>query len=387
MKNVFYKFIILFFIAGFVISCSEDMDDEAMIKKNSNVVLDEGIFFELPNCLVSHKIKNSDTVNLDSIRKYPTDTALINILRSIMGEVSDFTDNLSSSLFSLQIGNGGFEYGIDLTNSEKNSYYSSDDSKAKQSTVLQGGDFEGESYDFTLTISDNSERKNEQIALKAYYDTIRGTSDRGCVIFKPTAYNQVRYPNDIYKSTVCRIDYNFTKDVFYNDIKITSLPARNGDNNVFYVKNLHLYISCSDNIYSIYGNAYLPNLWFDKISNAGYNLCFVITADYTNDKAVVYTSIVKSNFQQTNCRSIIEQYAAGNILENMFPIWKKLSEKNNVDFYPFDNPSFLNTDGYKGSGDVSATDFVSIISDANLLLNNNFKLSPAEVSVMTINFE
>ncbi len=374
-------------MVNYFTSCSDDMDDVNSLNHNVNVVLDEGIFFELPDCLMSHTKRFSvDTINLDTVRIYPNDTAVVNIITSLLSEVSDFTSTLSTSLFSLQVGSGGLSDGIDFTASEKNSYYSSDDSKAKQSLVLSDVYFEDELYDFSLTISDNSDSKMEQIALKAYYDTLRGSSDKGCIIFRPSAYNQVRYPNELYKSTVCRIGYNFMKDVFVNDIRITSLAPKNKDNNVFYVKNLHLYISCSENIYSIYGNAYMPNLWFDKLSNAGYNLCFVVTSDYYSDKAVVYSSLVKSSSTEKNCRTLMDGFSAGLVLESMFPYWKKMLDSEN-EFYSFENPFYINSDGYKGSGDGAATDFVSLISDANLLLSNEFNMSPAEVSVMTISFE
>ena len=139
-------------------------------------------------------------------------------------------------------------------------YVSNDDNRTKNLIVSSQVSFEGNTWDYQLTISDAEAQGQADggVALQIFWNKLAPV--KGIAIIKP--YNCDRIKNANSGDAIFRIDYTEAGDLGYEsqmEVRISGLPLGNPLTDPFAIGSLHMFAGKKGDVVDVFGNSNHPN--------------------------------------------------------------------------------------------------------------------------------
>lgn len=249
------KLLLLSFFATslFLIGCSKDSgtnpEDQSILPPSFNIDIPDAISYEAPLAKIS-----CDTVEGGLVYSN------IGLFIHAGEEAADIIQDIISAIKKNNINQP-----MEIT------YTSKDDSRTKTLVVKQNVEAAGETWDFEMTIKDES----TELAFQLYWDV---NPVKGIAVLYPKYYNKANA--DFTSGLMYKVEYS-ESDSHYDKtmtVSISGFPA----SGIFGINNMKMFVGKKGSVFDIYGNSNHPYMQlFDKTFEGGRNYAFRARADQT----------------------------------------------------------------------------------------------------------
>lgn len=184
-----------------------------------------------------------------------------------------------------------------------------DDNRTKNLVVTSETTFEGQTWDYQLTITDAASEgaTDGGKALQIFWN--KSTQVKGIAIIKP--YNCDRNKNENAKDAVFRIDYTEGENSAYDatmEVMISGFPLGNPLENPYAMNTLHMFVGKSGDVVDIYGNSNHPNALFFS-GQKGFNWAFVASGSDSKNIAVAEVGLPPCTLNSDDRNTLLKQYS------------------------------------------------------------------------------
>lgn len=263
-------------------------------------------------------------------------------------------------------------------------FESDDDGRTKTLVVEEGPEFEGEVWEYVLTMTDTDSEGNDDGG-KAMQIIWNRSPIEGIAILKP--YNLNRDENPEADDAVLRIDYSETGELGYLAhmmVSISGLPLPNALDEPWAMESLKMFAGRSGDVVDVYGNSNHPNAIFFA-GNAGFNWAFVASGDDSDDLGVAEVGLPPSDLDESSREVLLDYYSIKNVFtREISDVWPGLDPAI-IDAYLHntEGPGYFGPDGFISGGDSPGEEWDVLVERLQLLSPYN----PTEVSNLAITFK
>ena len=264
------------------------------------------------------------------------------------------------------------------------SYESDDDGRTKNLEVIENVTFDGETWEFQLTITDADSEGNADggKAIQLFWNR---NPIVGIAILKP--YNIDRNTEDEFVNAMYRIDYNEEGTQEYDAymmVYVTGLPLENPLDNPYSMSTLKMFAGRKGDIVDVYGNSNHPNATLFA-GNSGFNWAFVASGDRESDIGVAEVGLPPSNLDDPSRSALLGYYSIKNVFtRELYEVWPTLDSAS-VEAYLFNTeaPGFFDTNGFIVGGTSPGSEF----NEVENRLPNLSPYNPKEITNLIIEFK
>ncbi len=265
-------------------------------------------------------------------------------------------------------------------------YTSEEDNRTKNLVVTADVDFEGQRWDYQLTVTDaDSEGESDGgKALQIFWN--KSAVINGIAIVKP--YHCDRLANANAKDAVFRIDYSEEGLMGYDaqmEVTITGLPLESPLQNPYSMSTLKMFAGKKGDVVDVFGNSNHPNAVLFS-SQAGFNWAFVASGNDAKNIGAAEVGLPPSTLDESDADVLLKEYSIKNVFTNEINLaWPGIDQAL-VDEYLANTAApgyFDNKVGFLAAG-------VSPGADWNVLAGRLPALSPynpKSISELTISFK
>lgn len=222
------------------------------------------------------------------------------------------------------------------------SFEGEDDGRTKNLEVIENVSFDGETWEFQLTITDADSEANPDggKAIQIFWNR---NPVNGIAILKP--YNIDRNTEEKMSEAIFRINYNEegTQDYdVYMMVYVTGLPLENPLDNPYSMSTMKMFAGRTGDIVDVYGNSNHPNATFFN-SNSGFNWAFVASGDRESDIGVAEIGLPPGNLDDPSRSTLLGYYSIKNVFtRQLYDVWPNLDSAS-VEAYLYNTeaPGFL----------------------------------------------
>ena len=265
-------------------------------------------------------------------------------------------------------------------------YVSDDDRRTKNLVVASAVDFEGQTWDYELTISD-ADAKGQSDGGKAIQVFWNKTHlIKGIAIIKP--FNCDRAKNANAGNAMFRIDYWEGGSLGYDtqmEVRIAGLPLGNPLENPYAIGSLHMFAGKKGDVVDVYGNSNHPNAIFFS-GNVGFDWAFVASGNEPKDLGVAEVGLPPSTLSSTDRAVILKEYSIKNVFTTEIKAaWPGL-DPTMVAKYLKNTAApgyFSNKKGFISGGVSPGADWDALAGRLDSLT----PYSPISTSTLTLNFK
>lgn len=235
-------------------------------------------------------------------------------------------------------------------------FTSDDDNRVKNLIVTEGDDFEGITWEYSLTITDADSEGNDDggKAMQVFWNN---NPIEGIAIIKP--YNLNRSENAQQEEAVYRVDYTQDSDLGYDEhmeVSISGLSLNLADR--FSMRTLKMFAGRKDDVVDVYGNSSHPDAWIFNNTDPGFNWAFVASGSHNEQIGTAEVGLPPSLLDSNERGVLLDDYSIKNVFENeireLFPnITQNLLDAYLVNTNPpgyFDDGGFLSAGVSPGTG-------------------------------------
>lgn len=230
-------------------------------------------------------------------------------------------------------------------------FESDDDGRAKNLDVIENSNFDGQDWEFQLTITDADSEGNEDggKALQIFWNR---NPIKGIAVMK--FYNLNRTEHEDAPEAMVRIDYSEAGDLDYEaqmTVSITGLPLASPLENPWAISSLKMFAGKSGDVIDVYGNSDHPNAIFIS-GDVGYNWAFVAAGKDSEDIGVAEVGLPSNDLDTPSRTVILKDNSIKNVLTNeIFSVWPNLPQEA-VDAFLFNTeaPGFFDSEGFVQGG-------------------------------------
>jgi hypothetical protein len=264
------------------------------------------------------------------------------------------------------------------------SYESDEDGRTKNLEVIENVTFDGETWEYQLTITDADSEGNSDggKAIQIFWN--RNPID-GIAILKP--YNIDRDTEDEFADAMFRIDYNEEGTQEYDAymmVYVTGLPLENPLDNPYSMSTLKMFAGRKGDIIDVYGNSNHPNATLFA-GNSGFNWAFIASGDRESDIGVAEVGLPPSNLDEPSRSVLLDYYSIQNVFtRELYEVWPTLDSAS-VEAYLFNTeaPGFFDTDGFIVGGTSPGSEY----DEVENRLPNLSPYNPKEITNLSIEFK
>lgn len=261
---------------------------------------------------------------------------------------------------------------------------SDDDGRTKNLVVSENPSFDGENWDFMLTITDAAS-EGELDGGKALQVFWNRYPIKGIAIIKP--YNLDRSENSEVEDAIFRIDYSEGGEHGYENhmiVSIANLPLANPLDDPYSMSTLKMFAGKEGDNIDVYGNSNHPNAKFFT-EDSGFNWAFVASGSESMDIGVAEVGLPPSNLDEPGRETILEYYSIRNVFtREINRVWPGIDEESvNAYLYNTGVPGYFNSNGFVSGGESPGETYTKL----ELRLNQLSPYNPKEVSNLTIDFK
>lgn len=265
-------------------------------------------------------------------------------------------------------------------------YTSDDDNRTKKLVVSADVDFEGETWDYQLTITDaNSESEADGgKALQIFWN--KSAVIKGIAIIKP--YHCDREVNANARDAMFRIDYSEEGLLGYDaqmEVSISGLPLESPLQNPYSMNTLKMFAGKKGDVVDIYGNSNHPNAVFFS-GQKGFNWAFVASGNDVKNIGVAEVGLPPSSLDESGADVLLKEYSIKNVFTHEINVaWPGLDQEL-VDEYLANTAApgyFDNKVGFLAAGVSPGADWDGLAGRLNSLSPYN----PKAIGELAISFK
>ncbi|MEN8249334.1 MAG: hypothetical protein ABFS32_10420 [Bacteroidota bacterium] len=261
---------------------------------------------------------------------------------------------------------------------------SDDDGRVKNIVVVESPEFEGETYEYGLTMTDAESEGNEDggYALQIFWNR---SPVKGTAIIKP--YNIDRLHDANTGEAVFRVDYDAASTLGYDAhmiVSIANLTLEDPSLNVYSMRSLKMFVGKSGNIIDVYGNSNHPNAKFFT-DDSGFNWAFVASGYNDADYAVAEVGLPPSTLDETSRAVLLETYSIKNVFTEQINIAFPGITQDQIDLYLMhaEGPGYFTNEGFVSGGIPPA----GLWDELELRIEDLTPYNPVEISNLQVSFQ
>ncbi len=274
----------------------------------------------------------------------------------------------------------------DLDQAMSFSFQSDEDGRTKHVVIIENSEFEGKTWEYQLTMTDEDGGKGLQIFWN-------NNPVDGIAILNPynidrttvSEWSQSEQWTD--ENTMYRVNYSETDEtyeqamtVYISDLK---LPAEINEDNRFAMETLKMFAGKRGEMVDVFGNSNHPYASFFDENTVGFNWAFVAAGDESTDKAVAVVGLPPSNLDETDRSVLLETYSIHDVFYNEL-IESGFSEDDILDYiYNTQAPGYFNESGFVAAGTAPSDAYDA----AEASIQNLTPYNPVLISNLTIQFK
>ncbi len=200
---------------------------------------------------------------------------------------------------------------------------SGQDNRPKYIEIKTNQFFDGQNWQYSLTISDlqtESQKQDSGIAMLMYWNL---NPTKVCIIAIPFNLDRKNFYNS--KNTIIRLDYSQKPGIKtkYNEIMtvwIANFPVNPLQR--FSMQNLKIVFARNDSRIDIYGNTSHPYAWLLlQRDTPGINWAFIASADINKHLAVAQIGLPPNYLDTDNRTTILDSFSVYNVLKREYKQW------------------------------------------------------------------
>jgi hypothetical protein len=252
--------------------------------------------------------------------------------------------------------------------------------------IIEGSEFEGQSWEFQLTMTDEDGGK----ALQVFWNN---SPVKGIAIMNPynidrttvNEWSQSEQWTD--ENTMYRVDYSEAEQDYEAQMTVyisgLKLPDPSVGDNRFAMETLKMFAGKNGDIIDVYGNSNHPNASFFDENTVGFNWAFTAAGDESTDRAVAEVGLPPSNLDASDRETLLVTYSIYNVFYNEL-IELGYQEQDIQDYLVNTQaPGYFNSQGFVSAGTSPGSAYDAAEASMNLLTPYN----PVLVSNLEINFK
>jgi hypothetical protein len=264
-------------------------------------------------------------------------------------------------------------------------FISDDDSRAKNLVVSSDVSFEGQTWDYQLTVTDaDSEGETDGgKALQIFWN--KNATVKGIAIIKP--YNCDRTHNENAGEAIFRIDYSEEGVGGYEkqmEVEVAGLPLANPLTDPFSMGSLRMFAGKNGDVIDVYGNSNHPNAILFS-GSTGFNWAFVASSNRSEDIGVAEVGLPPSSLDSDDREVLLKEYSIKNVFTSeILGAWPGLDPLI-LDAYlsNIKAPGYFSDAGFVSGGVSPGAEWDELASR----LENLNPYNPKEVSELEISFK
>lgn len=336
MKKIrFVSLVTVLFFAAFFTGCQDQVETPEM----QDSILPERFGVDIPTSLSSGTLTNARVSDIDTLQGNVIYEHLGNFVH-IGQEAAEIT--------------GSIIYGIRRFNINKPmtlSYESEDDGRVKNLVVVEQSEYDGEIWEYQLTITDAENEGNPDggKALQIFWNR---SPIKGIAIIKPINCNANEEGD--WAKAMFQIDYSEGGEHGYARhmlVAIAELPVPDPLDNPYAMSALKMFVGKKGNHIDMYGNSEHPNATFFA-GNAGFNWAFVATGLDEENIGVAEVGLPKSNLDEPSRDILLKYYSIKKVFtREIYEVWPDISQES-IDAYLYNTeaPGFFDNHGFIQGG-------------------------------------
>lgn len=264
------------------------------------------------------------------------------------------------------------------------SFDSDEDGRTKNLVVKENPTFDGENWEFVLTITDAASEseldggKGLQIFWNRY-------PIKGIAILKP--YNTNRNEEYEFEDAIFRIDYSEGGEHGYENhmiVSIADLPLADPLDEPFAMNTMKMFAGKEGDIIDVYGNSNHPNATF-LAGNSGFNWAFVASGSESADIGVAEVGLPPSTLDEPSKETLLDYYSIKNVLtREIYEVWPNINQES-IDAWLYNTgaPGYFDNYGFVSGGDSPGEEYNELEFRLSLLSPYN----PKEIANLEIEFK
>ncbi|MCG8305981.1 MAG: hypothetical protein MI975_01230 [Cytophagales bacterium] len=264
------------------------------------------------------------------------------------------------------------------------SYESDEDGRTKNLVVKEDPTFDGENWEFMLTITD-AESESEPDGGKGLQIFWNRYPIKGIAILKP--YNIDRNTHDEVKEATFRIDYSEGGEHGYENhmiVSVADLPVADPLEDPYSMNTLKMFAGKEGDIIDVYGNSNHPNATFIS-GDAGFNWAFIASGSESADIGVAKVGLPPSNLDEPSKEILLDYYSIKNVLtREIYEVWPNIDPES-VDTFLYNTgaPGYFDNQGFVSGGESPGEAYNELEFRLSLLSPYN----PKDISNLSISFK
>jgi hypothetical protein len=259
-----------------------------------------------------------------------------------------------------------------------------DDHRSKNLVVTENQEFEGNQWEFFLTITDAESEGNADggKAIEVFWNR---NPVKGIAILKP--YNINRGSNWGGETAIVRLDYSEAGEHGYDAemvVSIADIPLASPLTDPFSVSALKMFVGKKGNNIDVFGNSDHPNAVLFS-GTKGFDWAFVGSGLETENIGVAEVGLPPSSLDQSNRTVLLKDYSIKNVFTNeILAVWPNISQDLiNAYLYNTEAPGYFNHGGFVSGGTSPGTEYDPLVVRINALSPYN----PKDINELIVEFK
>ncbi|MCB0806433.1 MAG: hypothetical protein KDC05_11595 [Bacteroidales bacterium] len=263
------------------------------------------------------------------------------------------------------------------------SFTGDDDGRLKHVAIIAGASFEGEDWQYKMTITDEGPDENisDNKAIQVFWNK---NPIKGIAILNP--YNIDRNTDPDFAETIYRIDYSEAGDMGYEHhmiVAIDGLPMEDPITDPYGISTLKMFVGKNGDVVSVYGNSEHPNATFFS-GDVGFDWAFVAAGKKSTDIGVAEVGLPSNTLNSDDRYTLLVENSIHNVFEDqIYAIWPWIDpETVEAYLYNTEAPGFFDHNGFVQGGTAPSPAYNSLLSVIAGLAPYN----PLEVHELELSF-
>ena len=263
-------------------------------------------------------------------------------------------------------------------------YESDDDERVKHLVVVENSDFDGQTWEFQLTVTDVDSEGNADggKALQIFWNR---HPVKGIALLKP--YNIDRLKDAALGNAMFRVDYS-EQDPFYDAammVYASGLPMPTPLEEPYAMKSMKMFAGAKGDIIDVFGNSDHPNAILIS-GDPGFNWAFVASGNDVKDLGVAEVGLPPSNSDEPSRSKLLGYYGIGEVFEREIKaVWGGLVPQELINAYLVNTeaPGYFDSHGFLAAGTSPSAEYDELDSRLPDLSPYN----PKEVGMLVLKFK
>lgn len=263
-------------------------------------------------------------------------------------------------------------------------YEGDDDGRVKHLVVVEDSEYEGQTWEFQLTVYDVDSEANEDggKALQIFWNH---NPMKGIALLKPCNIDRVN--DSELGQAMFRIDYS-ENDPFYDAtmmVSIAGLPMPTPLEEPYAIKAMKMFAGKKGDIIDVFGNSDHPNAILIS-GQPGFNWAFVAAGNEVNDLGVAEVGLPPSNLDEPSRSKLLGYYGIGEVFEREIKaVWGNLVPQAIIDTFLINTeaPGYFDSHGFVASGTSPSSEYDELDSRLPDLSPYN----PKEIGNLSLSFK